>query len=92
MKKYYPYKSDKPEKKYYVITDTNKKVYFGQAGADDFTITKNEEQKQRYITRHKKNEDWTESGIDTPGFWSYHYLWSLPSKTQADQKIKQTFL
>jgi len=93
MKKYYPYKSsDKPEKKYYIITDTNKKVYFGQAGADDFTITKNEEQKQRYITRHKKNEDWTKSGIDTPGFWAYHYLWSLPSKTQAYQKIQQTYL
>ena len=93
MKKYYPYKSiDRPEKKFYVITNDNKKVYFGQTGADDFTITKNEEQKQRYIARHKKNEDWTKSGIDTPGFWAYHYLWSLPSKTQAYQKIKQTYL
>ena len=68
MKKYYPYKSDKPEKKYYVISNTNKKIYFGQAGADDFTITKNEEQKQRYIARHNKNEDWTKNGIDSAGF------------------------
>ena len=91
MKKYYPYKSDKPEKKYYVITDTNKKVYFGAAGYDDFTTHKDEERRQRYIARHK-NEDWTKSGIDTPGFWAYHYLWSFPSKTQAYQKIKQTYL
>jgi hypothetical protein len=49
MKKCYPYKSDKPEKKFYIITNDNKKVYFGQTGADDFTITKNEEQKQHYI-------------------------------------------
>ena len=29
MIKYYPYKSDKPNKKYYIITNNNKKVYFG---------------------------------------------------------------
>jgi hypothetical protein len=92
MKKYYPYKSDKPEKKYYIITKDDKKVYFGAAGYDDFTTHKDEERRQRYIARHKKNEDWTKSGIDTPGFWAYHYLWSLPSKTQAYQKIKQTYL
>jgi hypothetical protein len=37
MLKYYPYKSDKPGKKYYIITNDNKKVYFGQASAPDFT-------------------------------------------------------
>ena len=26
---YYPYKSDKPEKKYHIITKSEKKVYFG---------------------------------------------------------------
>ncbi len=92
MKKYYPYKSDKPGKKYYIITNTNKKIYFGQAVADDFTITKNEEQKQRYIARHKKNEDWTKSGIDTPGWWCYHYLWSLSSKKQAYENIKKNYI
>ena len=37
MIKYFPYKSDKPNKKYYIITNDNKKVYFGQASASDFT-------------------------------------------------------
>ena len=37
MIKYHPYKSDKPNKKYYIITNHDKKVYFGQAGASDFT-------------------------------------------------------
>ncbi len=32
MKKYYPYKSDKDGKKFYIITNENKKVYFGDAG------------------------------------------------------------
>ncbi len=51
MIKYYPYKSDKPTKKYYIIINENKKVYFGQAGASDFTIHKDEARKQRYINR-----------------------------------------
>ena len=29
MIKYYPYKTDKPNKKYYIITNDNKKVNFG---------------------------------------------------------------
>ncbi len=37
MKYYYPYPSDKPEKKYYIITKTGKHIYFGQASASDFT-------------------------------------------------------
>ena len=49
MLKYHPYKSDKPGKKYYIITNDNKKVYFGQASASDFTIHKDEARKQRYI-------------------------------------------
>ena len=49
MLKYHPYKSDKPGKKYYIITNDNKKVYFGQASASDFTIHKDEQRKQRYI-------------------------------------------
>jgi hypothetical protein len=53
MIKYYPYKSDKPNKKYFIITNDNKKVYFGQASASDFTIHKDEARKQRYINRHK---------------------------------------
>ena len=50
MKKYFPYKSDKPDKKYYIITNDNKKVYFGQASASDFTLHKNDQRKQLYIT------------------------------------------
>ena len=57
MKKYYPYKSDKDGKKYFIITNTGKRVYFGATGYEDFTTHKDEERKQRYIARHKKNED-----------------------------------
>ncbi len=69
MKIYYPYESDKPDKKYYIITKDNKRIYFGAAGYSDFTKTKKDEaKKQRYIKRHEKNENWSKSGIDTAGF------------------------
>ncbi len=68
MIKYHPYKSDKPNKKYYNITNNDKKVYFGRAGASDFTHHKDEARKQRYINRHKNNEIWSKSGVDTAGF------------------------
>jgi hypothetical protein len=92
MKYYYPYKSDKPDKKYYIITKDNKRVYFGQASASDFTIHKDEARKQRYILRHQKNEDWGKSGIDTAGFWSRWLLWNKPTIRESYQDIKKRFL
>ena len=54
MKYYFPYPSDKPEKKYYIITKDNKRVYFGAAGMSDFTKHKDEDRKNRYIIDMKK--------------------------------------
>ncbi len=88
MKYYFPYPSDKLEKKYYIITKSEKKVYFGAAGMSDFTIHKDEGRKNRYILRHRNNENWTKSGIDTPGWWSYRYLWSYPTKQEAYKHIE----
>ncbi len=68
--KYKPYKSDKPDKKYYIITNDNKKVYFGSSNYSDFTIHKDEARRQRYVARHEKNENWSKSGINTAGWWS----------------------
>ena len=45
MCKYYPYKSQKPDKKYCIITENDEKVYFGVAAMSDFTIHKNKKSK-----------------------------------------------
>ena len=84
MLKYHPYKSDKPEKKYYIITNSGRKIYFGAAGMSDFTKHKDEARKQRYINRHKKNENWGKSGIDTAGYLhqSNHGLYILTYQNQ----------
>ena len=78
--------------KYYIITESGKKVYFGQAGASDMTQHTSEDRKMRYIHRHKKNEDWTKSGIDTAGFWSKWLLWNKKTIKDSYEDIKKRFL
>ena len=68
-------------------TGREKNVKFGAVGYDDFTKTKDKEQKERYLNRHKKNENW--NNIDSAGFWSYHYLWRFPTYKEAYENIKK---
>ena len=93
MKIYYPYKSDKKDKKYYIITITGNHVYFGDSRYEHFTEGHlNEIRREAYRHRHEKNEDWTASGINTPGFWAWHYLWSQPTKKKAYENIKKIYI
>lgn len=53
-------KSDKPGKKMMAIftreNGRKKTTYFGSAGMDDFTITKDKAQRKRYLDRHRARE------------------------------------
>ena len=91
MLKYHTYPANDGKHKYYIITQSGKKIKFGQAGASDFTKHKDEARKQRYINRHKKNENWTKSGIDTAGWWSRWILWHLPTIKESYADIKRRF-
>jgi hypothetical protein len=70
--------STKPDKKLQAIfedekTKRKRTVHFGSAGMDDYTLTKNKEQRERYRERHKKD---LETGDPTrAGFLSYEILW-----------------
>jgi len=70
-------KSDKPGKKLVaVFTKDNgrtKKTYFGAAGMDDYTITKDKEQRKRYRSRHKK--DLSTGDYTRAGYLSWYILW-----------------
>ena len=71
-------KSKRKDKKFDAVVN-NKTISFGQAGASDFTKHKNPERKQRYIDRHKNNEQWGKDGISTAGFYSRWVLWNKPT-------------
>lgn len=45
------YISDKPAKKYYVIDNNGKKVYFGANGMEDFTKHKDKKRREAYLKR-----------------------------------------
>jgi hypothetical protein len=50
MIKYYPYPAYDGKHKYYILTESDKKVYFGAAGYSDFTKHKSmKERKNRYM-------------------------------------------
>jgi len=66
-------------------------IHFGAAGMDDFTLTKDTEQRKRYIDRHEAREDWTASGITTPGFWSKHLLWNKPTIAASLADVRKRF-
>ena len=48
-----------------------------------------DEHKERYISRHKNNEDWTD--ITTAGFWSRWLLWNLPTMNESVSYIENQF-
>ena len=88
MKKYKPYPSDKGAKKFYIITNDNKKIYFGATGYEHYTEGHlDERRKWAYIWRHRKNENWRDP--DTAGFWSFHYLWLEKTYEEAYKKIRK---
>ena len=90
-KYYYPYKSDFSNYKYFIITKDRQRIHFGASGYSDFTFHMDEARKQRYLNRHKHNEDWTKSGIDTAGFWSRWLLWNKKTIQDSYKDIKKRF-
>ena len=82
-------KSTKKDKKFDAIVDGKKTVSFGAAGMSDFTKHKDPERKERYINRHKKNEDWNDP--KTAGFYARHILWNKTILQASVSDINKKF-
>ena len=74
-------KSTNKAKKFMAVftySDGNTKTtHFGAAGMSDYTIHKDEKRKKRYLTRHRKNENWDD--YTSAGSLSRWVLWNKPS-------------
>ncbi len=81
--------SERKDKKFKAVIDNRKTIHFGSRGASDFTLHKNEVRKQRYIDRHRKNEDWTDP--NTAGFYAKHILWNKPTVKGSIKDVNQLF-
>jgi len=79
-------KSDKAGKKLMAtFTRENgrtKTTHFGSAGMDDYTITKDKEQRKRYRSRHKK--DLQTGDYTRAGYLSWYILWGNSTSRQEN--------
>ena len=64
-------------------------VHFGQESAPDFTKTRDEAQKKRYLDRHRKNENWND--YMSAGALSRWILWDKPTRAESIRSYKKRF-
>ena len=85
--------SNKATKKWSAVfeisPDKDKIVDFGAKGYSDYTIHKDPERKERYLKRHKRNEDWDDPL--TPGALSKWLLWNKPTLYESVLDYKRRF-
>ena len=86
-------RSDKSGKKYMAVFEIDgrkKTTHFGSAGMDDYTKTKDKEQRSRYRQRHKK--DLTTRDPTRAGYLSYYILWGESTSVRENiAKYKKRF-
>ena len=86
-------KSTRSDKKFMATFEDNGKtrvVHFGAANMDDYTITHDKKQRERYRTRHKK--DLNTNDPTKPGYLAYYILWGDSTSLRENiKKYKQKF-
>jgi hypothetical protein len=86
-------KSTKPEKKLMAVFSLDngrtRTTHFGAAGMDDYTKTRNKEQKSRYLKRHRRNENW--NAPMTAGALSRWILWNKETRGASITDYKKRF-
>ena len=87
-------KSTNSKKKYMAIfnyPDGKKKtIHFGQAGSNDFTITKSKDRRLAYIQRHTNSRENFEK-FDSASSLSRYVLWEKPSVAEGIKFYKNKF-
>lgn len=70
-------------------THRQKTTHFGSFGMSDYTIHKDSARKQRYLARHRKNENWDEP--TSAGSLSRYILWNKTSLQASINDYKRRF-
>ena len=82
-------KSKNKDKKYDARIDGKKTISFGAVGYEDYTTHKDPERKQRYLKRHKKNEN--PNDHNTASFYATNILWNKPTITESIKDTNNKF-
>ena len=87
MDTFYLYRSDRKDKKFKMVMPSYGHThYFGQAGASDLTIHKDEERAKRYRARHAKDNI---GSVHSPGSMSWYILWSAKTLSQGIRNFEK---
>ena len=82
-------KSNRKDKKLKAVIDNKKTIHFGASGYSGYTKNKDDNRKDAYIRRHKKNENW--AYFKTAGFYAKHILWNKPSILESVKDTNKQF-
>lgn len=85
------HKLEDSKKKYRVVFEDGTSVSFGASRYSDYSQHQDERRKASYLKRHEANEDWTEEGIKTAGFWARWLLWNKPTIAASVKDIRDRF-
>lgn len=66
------------------VFDDEKRVPFGAVGYSDYTLHHDKLRRERYLTRHRRNETW--SNPQTAGSLSRYILWG--DSTSIDANVR----
>ena len=66
-----------------------KKVSFGAKGYTDYTLSKDDARKERYLNRHRARENWNDPL--TPGALSRWILWNKKTLKSSIADFKKRF-
>lgn len=87
MDYYYLYRSSRNGKKL-MVTHQGKTIHFGASDYDDYIIHKDEERKNRYISRHKWEDH---NDLTKAGSWARFILWNLPTLKGSIKDMEKRF-
>lgn len=82
-------RSPKKDKKLVAKFSDGKEVHFGFKPMSDFTKHKDEERKNRYISRHRSREHWDDP--QTRGSLSRYILWNKKTLKASINDYKKRF-
>jgi hypothetical protein len=86
-------KSTKPEKKLMAVFQLDngrtRTTHFGASGMSDFPTHRDKERKQRYLKRHRRNENW--NAPMTAGALSRWILWNKETRAASISDYKRRF-
>jgi hypothetical protein len=82
-------RSKKKDKKYDALIDGSKTISFGLKGASDFTLNRDEDRKGKYLSRHRKRENWNDP--NTAGFYATNLLWNKTTLQSSAADVNQRF-